>query len=564
MKKTFCVFIALLTIIAFFVTGCGAANAPQTTEGSSAQTASQTVQQSSSEASQPEEYELPIVKDGSVTLKIATFDNWYTPASYANNLPVFEEIQKNTGIKIEWELSTPDEADTVIQTRLAAGSNLPDITYIPWVSGIGSDPGKFGRDGVIIPLEDLIAKNAPNITKFFNSRKDLYSSMAAPDGHIYGLSYVFDAAEGKPEPSEFSTTCFSVREDWMKKLNLQDPTNLDEWYNVLKAFKAGDPNGNGQADEIPLVTQARIWTLGWFGDAFGMHLYYSEGYYPDANGKVQYEWIDPRMKELVKWFNKLYTEGLLDPEFLTVSGEQYTSKINRNLVGSALVQFHTASSFNQTLQKSGIADAHYKMMLPPNGPDGTKGIYDLRQPIGDNYAITKDCKNPDIAIKFFDYIYAHEEGRRIMNFGIEGKSYTMADGKPQLTDWVLHNPDGLSAEDSVRSLGAHANIALLRDNSFYEQTMNDPEFNDFLVKIKDYTQPGYPVILGTAEESETLNSLVADINTLRDESLSNFILGKDSLDNWDQYVQKMKDLKIDDVLAVKQAQYDRYMSQNKQ
>lgn len=44
-----------------------------------------------------------------------------------------------------------------------------------------------------------------------------------------------------------------IYKPWLEKLNLSEPKTLDEFYNVLKAFKEKDPNGNGLADEIPFI-----------------------------------------------------------------------------------------------------------------------------------------------------------------------------------------------------------------------------------------------------------------------------------------------------------------------
>lgn len=47
-------------------------------------------------------------------------------------------------------------------------------------------------------------------------------------------------------------------------------------------------------------------------------------------------------------------------------------------------------------------------------------------------AITSSCKNPELAIEWCDYWYG-EEGYYLLNFGVEGESYDMVDGKPVYT-----------------------------------------------------------------------------------------------------------------------------------
>ncbi len=132
------------------------------------------------EAVIPEENTLPIVEPGSLELTYAGVDNWYTPASYSQNLEVWQEVEKRTGIKINWEVMPSDQYNAAMQTRIAAGSDLPDILAVPplW----NGDVVKYAEDGVILPLKDLIEKNAPNIMNMFEKYPIIRKVLTAPDG----------------------------------------------------------------------------------------------------------------------------------------------------------------------------------------------------------------------------------------------------------------------------------------------------------------------------------------------------------------------------------------------
>lgn len=148
--------------------GCGK-NAETNSGAAAGASGTEAAQEDSSvgEAVIPEENTLPIVEPGSLELTYAGVDNWYTPASYSQNLEVWQEVEKRTGIKINWEVMPSDQYNAAMQTRIAAGSNLPDILAVPplW----NGDVVKYAEDGVILPLKDLIEKNAPNIMNMFEN-----------------------------------------------------------------------------------------------------------------------------------------------------------------------------------------------------------------------------------------------------------------------------------------------------------------------------------------------------------------------------------------------------------
>lgn len=150
----------------------------------------------------------------------------------------------------------------------------------------------------------------------------------------------------------------------------------------------------------------------------------------------------------------------------------------------------------------------------------------------------------------------------LANYGKEGVTYEMVDGKPVFTDFVLHNPDGLSIEKAL---------------SVYAGCNNKP----FLVE-KDYMLGGYaydvqkksldvwatpdapikdmPPQTMTNEEVQEYNSIMTDIQTYLDEFKLKFILGTEPLENFPQFVENIKNMNIDRAIEIRQAEYDRYLA----
>ncbi|MDF2713156.1 MAG: bacterial extracellular solute-binding protein [Paenibacillus sp.] len=496
-----------------------------------------------------EAYSLPFVKDGTGSLTVGVPDNRYAPKSYTQNLPVWSEIEKRTGVKVNWDVTAVAQYNQAMNIRLAAASGLPDILQLP------GTPVNYGTDGIIRPLNELIDKYAPNIKKYFADNPAIANLHKAPDGNIYALSADISGTTATDPMG------WLIRKDWLDKLGLKEPTTLDEWYDVLKAFKEKDPNGNGKPDEIPLSPQYTWGGLALFGNALGLHLAeYSYGYSVDANGKIKNDWLDPKAKELIVWLNKLYAEGLLDPEFMSKKSDKILADITREVIGSTNHLLNATSKFNSAIGKP---DANWIMTLPPaNG--GNKRFYEKAAPISGYWAISKDAKNPELAIKWLDYIYANEEGQRLVAYGIEGVSYKMVNGKPEFTDFVLNNPDKLDSISALRSLGAFPNTPWIRAEkgalSGQPEALlkSNPQLLEQAKRIEPYLIDNTPLkyVLPTPEEADLEKRLGADLNTYQEETLLKFIYGKEPID-WDKFVKRMKELRVEELIAIKQKQYDR-------
>lgn len=154
-----------------------------------------------------------------------------------DKMTIFQKAFDDTNIKLK---GTASGSNTDAQQEfniMLTNQPLPDI-----IQGNKNDINKNAVEGALIPLEDLIKEYAPNIQKVFDEHPEYIAGSVASDGKLY---YIPSLYEGKPSMG------FYIRQDWLDKLGLETPTTLDEYYNVLKAFREQDPNGNGKKDEVP-------------------------------------------------------------------------------------------------------------------------------------------------------------------------------------------------------------------------------------------------------------------------------------------------------------------------
>lgn len=549
MKKFVVYFLYTILLVALFLGGC------QNIEGDNQDSAGNIDIEQSDEKQTDSEEEItepynpmPISEDESITISLACGDNYYAPASLAQNLPVYQEYEKITGVKIKWDVVPNDQYSTSIQTRLAAASDLPDIISMP------VDTYRYGKDGLLIPLEDLLDKYGEHAQKAFENKPFLRPLITAPDNHIYQLSGTRD------EEIPAGPYGWLIRMDWLKKLELDEPETVEDWYTALKAFKEKDPNGNGQTDEVPLINESGLQNALTWGNSWGLHLRQSDGFYVNEDGKVVYEWYDPKAKEVVQFLNRLYIDGILDPDFLTTTSDEQTSKIIRDIAGATISWQEFTTLWNNKLKESGVPEAEWFLAKIPKGPNGYQGHIETHGLLRGAMCISKDCKNPEVAFRWLDYFVFSDESDMLQTLGIEGETYTVENGNIKMTDFVTNNPDGLGSVEAIRSIGAWTTLPHMRKlENVSALKLSDPVHAERAELYQPYIVDRIEFAIPTTEEFEKTARLYTDITTYRDEMVTKFIMGQEDFNSWDSFVSQLKEMGMDEVLKVRQAQYDRLL-----
>jgi putative aldouronate transport system substrate-binding protein len=500
--------------------------------------------------------ELPFCKPGEYTLSYAGYDSWLSNYSYSDGLPVWNEFEKRTGVKIDFQVYPAADLETAIQIRLSAGTNLPDICQIP-PSWTNTGVMKYASEGIIIPLQDLIQTWAPNISKKLKDDPYFAAQMIAPDGNIYSVMDIMYPV------NEIIPVSIIIRQDWLKKLNLKEPTTFAEWEDVLTAFAERDPNENGIKDEIPLIIQD-IEATGLFGTGAGFPFSATNDnrFYFDKDGKCTFLYTTEAMKNTLAFFNRLYSKGLLYRELVN-DVSVVESLIAQDLVGAYPGQPVDWISRANSLVSSSTPTVDYVMIAPPAGPDGNRSI-SKRFPTGMYYGITKDCKNPELAMQWIDYVGYSEEGNLLKDYGIEGKTFTFdMNGVPQYTDYIMHNPDGYSPHDAMRTVGGAPSILVYDIQDPILKKFADSTVSECMLSLKPFMVDANPLVLPTIEESELYSGIWPDIQVYYRESFYNFITGETPISDFSKYLSTLKNIGLDEIVTMKEAQrkrYDDYMT----
>lgn len=341
-----------------------------------------------------------------------------------NSLKGIQVIEDATGVDVTFQ-SPPNNSEDAYKMMVISG-NLPDV--IMWNHDVSMD--RMYAEGLIIDLTDLIAQYAPNLTRIYTERPELRKQVETADGKMY----YFPSINPMQTVEEICRNCYNgliIRDDWLKKLGLTAPMTIDEWYEVLTAFKTQDPNGNGFPDEIPFDG----WGLPYFLPAFGV----MNTFCIKRDGTVAYGPMEPEYKAYLETMHKWYEEGLLGSNCLIHSDAWKTENIVNDLTGAFVGLDNAWRYYLPLLQERANASASFQAMPWLKADDGIR--YTACAEAAGNMSstvtvITSACKDPVAAVRFIDYMYS-PEGSDLLTWGIEGETYRIVDGKKELTEKAL-------------------------------------------------------------------------------------------------------------------------------
>ena len=460
-----------------------------------------------------------------------------------------KEWEKRTGITIEWRHPLTGQAADQFNLMLASG-DYPDIIYYG-MSGVPGGGAKLLDDGVIIKLNDLMEKNAPNFMKLMQNPQWKRDSIL-DDGSYYGFPYI------REHESELITSAFQMRKDWLDKLGLQIPTTIDEWYKVLSAFKRENVNGQGNVIPYVAIGNSTFNTFYNFAQAYGIKAVKGTNkFYKDGN-TVKFGPAQPAYRDFLTEMNKWYSEGLLDSEYLLTDDKSFASKITGHQGGAYFGMVLGYMGVYTDLLRPDNPDFEVTAVPFPLGPAGKAyGQKDIN--VNQNYAmVTTKCKNPVEAVRMLDYLYG-EEGNLLANFGIEGESYNMVNGEPIYTDMIFHNPLPLTTA-LMQYAWSVSTGPMIQDGRFFLQVLVYPEQKRAVEIWGGSCDPSLnlPPLSQTPTEVQRLAAISNDLETYVDEMSNRFIMGLEPLGNFDRYINALQSMNVNEAVALYQTALERY------
>jgi len=387
------------------------------------------------------------------------------------------------------------------------------------------------------------------------------------------------------DPTDSQVESIYINHVWLEKLGLKVPTNTDELYEALVAFRDKDPNGNGKKDELPLVGYNTIDVRGdlifILMNSFVYYNYSNYGRFNVENGKLSVPYITEDYREGLRYIHKLYKEGLIAPISFTQDYKQLKALADRpkneDTIVGALAHHPWSGSQGWTYNDENYGKlVEYTAVGPLKGPKGVAwSPYKL---VGIDFTtyITKDCEYPEVAFRLLDFM-ADETTSLISRRGEPGVDWEYVEGDVEAHysklgyKAVYRVLNDIWAEPE-QNKNWHAQIQFLPASLF--AGFEKREFTNELEKKRDalfldgfYRRYGqYPDeivtnLVYTDEELNEISEISTAITNYENEARVLFVTGEMDIEkDWDSYVQQIKDLGLDKWLSVAQQAYTRMNS----
>ncbi|WNQ13104.1 extracellular solute-binding protein [Paenibacillus aurantius] len=477
----------------------------------------------------------PIVKE---PIKLKMFTRIAPTNGPFKDMPVFQEYEKKSNIQVEF-LEAPTDGFNEKKNLLFASNELPDALYRSGLTPL--EAIRYGSAGQLIPLEKLIETYAPNLKKLMDTYPEIRSAITTPEGHIYAIPGIVTVGSARTDKKW-------MNQAWLKKLNLKEPETTDDLYEVLKAFRDKDPNGNGKQDEIPMTARNGLSIVPIMGGSFGLD--FQLGYNINLeNDKVNIWMGNDRNKELLMYLNKLYSEKLLDQELFSQKEAQYLAKQGTGSTGFFFDQT------NNPMLDTKVND-QYIGIAPLKGPHGDR--LQLAAPVPRDFgafAITSVNKHPEATIRWIDYFFG-DEGSTLLRFGRQGENYELRDGIPYYTDAFLAT--GNQSKITPYAGGGAPHLISEKVASY----INPPQVQEAQKKLDPYMPKiRYAAPMFDEQTAQKINVLRNDIDKYYEEQSTKFIAGALSFDKWDEFQSTLKKMKIDELQKLYQDAYDNLKKQ---
>ncbi|UCF99629.1 MAG: extracellular solute-binding protein [Spirochaetaceae bacterium] len=409
---------------------------------------------------------------------------------------------------------------------MLASNDLPDLIFTNV-----ADAKRYGMEGLFLPLDELLEKHGKNILAAIE-QEGIAEDMRALDGRIYFFPKI---SLQQPEP-------FMIRQDWLDACGLDTPETLEDLYHMLKTFKERDPAGGGQT--IPygslMYNDPSICYLNAFYRAFTV----DQDFMLKAERMV---WgpAQPEMKQAMRYLNRLYAEGLLDPEAPILAKKQWEERVSAGRVGMIVYSSVRTDYFTRVLRQT---DPEAKMigMPPPIGIDGQRHVAPMPRFSTDFcMVVSKDSPHAELIVKFFDYVFS-PEGRMIVSYGVEGDSYEIRDGKPVFSEKMYSKEAGWNM--FVKAAIGGRRIACWPYDDAMVQQLRGTLSLEALQLTWPHVDPPTPILNFDQQELGIIETRYQDLKDRTSEFLLKFLTGELSVDaGWDDYIGELKRAGLDEL-----------------
>ncbi len=493
-------------------------------------------------------FDTKIPNDYSAYPMDATLDVWMPSNSILasvcddlNNQKAFAQVEKLTGIKINFIVPPLGEETTNFNLMIASGE-LPDIIVDAgrYTGGIAAGVA----DGAYMKLNDIIEKDMPNYNDWRNSDEERRVTSVLDDGTI-------GAVYGLAPYNEWCWFGMLIKQEALDKTGLAVPETIDEWHDFLLACKkAGydQPLNYGS-------TYGQIFT-GILNGAYNVW----DWMYVGKDGKAAWGPAADGAKDYLTMMQQWNKEGLFNKDWATADFNQRMAEAASS--DCAVMMDSPDTMWGYWKQDNNI---DFVGALNPvlNKGDKPQQTYKNFKSTGTIAAITTQCDNLEAAAAFLDFAFT-KKGWEIYNYGSYGDVHLVNDkGLPYFPeDGLMYNdPDGQPLSNLIWKYRVHS-FANIRDEHNSNPLITAK--GSYSGKIREYWTSNtddsvtMPPVSFTADESAREGELGTILSTLRNEYFAKIVMGQLPVSAYDEFLQKAKAQGLDEFVQLWQTALDRY------
>lgn len=483
-----------------------------------------------------------------------------------NKKVIFKRLEKKTNVHIDWTCFVSDQFGDKKNLALAQFGNLPDGLFTAGMSDY--DLLRYAKQGIIIPLEDLIDKYMPNLQAVYKKYPEYRVMATAPDGHIYSFPWIEQLGSGKEAIQAIGDIPY-INKKWLDYLGLEIPATTKELEQVLIAFRDNSKRLQKkfkiEGDVIPMSfiinngDQDPAILINGFGEGYGDT---GDHFAVTDQGKVIYTSVQKGYKEGIKWLHHLVEEKLIDPEAFTQDWSTYVAKGKNHRYGLCF-----------TWDIANIDNYEDYVMLPALA--GPEGLVNITRQNGSETSgfdrgrsvLTTSCRDTALAAAWIDQMYAPLQSVQ-NNWGTYGEKGAVnifklsknKDGQEMLKHMDLgeHSPVEIRENQSV-----NGPLAVLND--YYGVYVTQPADAKWRLDhmhetyLKDMkTKYVYPNVFMSIDDTNRVSQLDTDIKKYAEQMKASWILNGGIDRQWDGYLDKLEAYGLSEYLKLKQKYFDEY------
>ena len=467
-----------------------------------------------------------------------------------NETPFAKGLRERTGISVEFVHPAEGNGLIRLQEMLLSG-DMPDIMEYNWNSSYPGGPDQAIADGIIIPLNEAIDKVSPNLKKWLEEHPDRDRLLNTDKGNYYGYPF------SRKERQQLTFQGFMIRQDLLEKAGETAALKtIADWERVLYKFKE-----MGVKYPLNIRKSHMLIDISGITGAFGI-----KGDFYAENGTVKFGPYEPQFQDCLKVLAKWYRDGILDQDYIDEDLSRLKNMVANGEVG--IISGSNGGEFGEwipLLEKNVPGSKMIPMEYPAMHRDERPKFGQMVSfTNGESASITTKSEKAELCARFLDYGYS-EQGYRYYNFGEEGVSYTMQEGKPVYTQAVL-DPNLNGGNPISFAISAYTRAAyfgpFIQDPDYLPQYYALDAQKQALSVWCDTDEMKYkmPNTVLTLQEKTEFDAIMGNVWNYVWESFKRYVNGMLDAQDMDVYYRELKVMGIERAVQLQQAAYERALA----